>query len=194
MEALVRRVQQRVRKAQEEMDRWDDLNSRLLSQFANATAIIARLPVLEEVKNYGVLRCVPSIREDLVGKQMESLEIIFVSMRETVEEFNSIAKSLHKALRDTNQMVKGGPALTAKQMQLQLGILPTIADCLDGLRTLCEMHQAEYALKSSVISLLTWASSSSDITAMRQLLVDQPNIAKNEVQSIFDVIFADEIC
>lgn len=59
------------------------------------------------------------------------------------EEFNSIARSLHKALRDTNQMVRGGSALSAKQMQLQVGILPTIADCLDGLRTLCEMHQAE---------------------------------------------------
>ncbi|KAL5225649.1 hypothetical protein ABZP36_012288 [Zizania latifolia] len=194
MEALVRRLQQRLRKARDEMDRWDDLNSRLLSQFGNASAIIARLPVLIEVKNYGALSCVPGIREDLLGKQMESLELILVSIRETLEEFNGIAKSLNKALRDTNQMVRGGSALTAKQMQLQVGILPTISDCLDGLQTLCEMHQAEYALKSSVISLVTWTSSSSDIAMMRQLLVDQPNIPKDEVQSIFDIIFADEIC
>ncbi|KAG8092608.1 hypothetical protein GUJ93_ZPchr0012g19030 [Zizania palustris] len=180
MEALVRRLQQRLRKARDEMDRWDDLNSRLLSQFGNASAIIARLPVLREVKNYGALRCVPGIREDLLGKQMESLELILVSIRETVEEFNGIAKSLNKALRDTNQMVRGGSVLTAKQMQLQVGILPTISDCLDGLQTLCEMHQAEYELKSSVISLLTWTSSSSDIAMMRQLLVDQPNIPKDE--------------
>lgn len=194
MEALVRKVQQRLRKAREEMDRWEDLNSRLLSQFSNAAAIISRLPVLGEAKNYGALRFVPNTREDLLGKQMESLELIFVSMWETLEEFNGVVKALNKALRDTNQMVRGGSALTAKQMQLQVGILPTIADCLNGLRTLCDMHQAEYALKSSIISLLTWKSSSSDIAALRQLLVDQPNIPKDEVQSIFDIIFADEIC
>ena len=59
------------------------------------------------------------------------------------EKLNGVARALNKALRDTNQMVRGGSALTAKQMQLQVGILPTIAECLDGLRTLCEMHQAE---------------------------------------------------
>ncbi|KAG2539268.1 uncharacterized protein At5g43822-like isoform X1 [Panicum virgatum] len=194
MEAVVRKVQQRVRKVREDMDLWDNFNSRLLTKFDRATVVIDRLPVLGEDKNYGALRSVPNIPEDLMGKQIENLELMFVSMRETLERLNGIVRALNKALRDTNQMVRGGSALTAKQMQLQVGILPTIAECLDGLRTLCEMHQAEFALKSSVISLLTWKSSSSDIAALRQLLVDQPNIPKDEVQSIFDIIFADEIC
>ena len=59
------------------------------------------------------------------------------------EELSGIAKGLTKTLRDTNQMVKGGSALTAKQLRLQVGILPTVADCLDGLQTLSDMHQAE---------------------------------------------------
>ncbi|XP_048562025.1 uncharacterized protein At5g43822-like isoform X1 [Triticum urartu] len=226
MEAAVRKMQQRVRKAREETERWDDLNSRLLSHFSNAAAIITRLPVpfillrsflaficvlLVRSSFSDVLRMLNSaavmgfeksskcstrftVREDLLGVQMESLELIFVSMREALEEFSVISKGLSKVLRDTNQMVRGGLAFNAKQLQLQVGILPTIADCLGGLQTLSDMHQAEYALKSSIISLLTWKSSSSEIAAMRQLLVDQPNIPKDEVQSIFDIIFADEIC
>ncbi|XP_066344754.1 uncharacterized protein At5g43822-like [Miscanthus floridulus] len=194
MEAVVRKVQQRVRKAQEEMDQWDDLNTRLLSYFSNAGTVISRLQALGEDKNYGPLRGVPNIREELMGNKMEVLELIFVNAREVLEKFNDIVKALNKALRDNMQMVRGGSALTAKQMQLQVGILPTIAECLDGFQTLCEMHQAEFTLKSSIISLLTWKSSSSDTAVLRQLLVDQPNIPKDEVQSIFDIIFADEIC
>jgi len=190
----VRKVQQRVRKVREEMDLWDDLNSRLLTNFDRTAVVIGRLPVLGEDKNYGALHSVANIPDDLMGKQIESLELMLVSMRETLEKLNGVARALNKALRDTKQMVRGGSALTVKQMQLEVGILPTIAECLDGLRTLCEMHQAEFALKSSVISLLTWKSSSSDIAALRQLLVDQPNIPKDEVQYIFDIIFADEIC
>jgi hypothetical protein len=59
------------------------------------------------------------------------------------EEFSGLAKGFSKALVNTKQMVRGGSALTAKQMQLQVGILPTIADCLDGLQKLSDMHQAE---------------------------------------------------
>lgn len=194
MEAVVRKVQQRVRKARGEMDQWDDLNTRLLSQFSNAAAVISRLQALGEDKNYGPLRAVPNIRVDLIGNQMEVLELIFVKIRETLEKFNDVVKALNKALRDTKQMVRGGSALTTKQMQLQVGILPSIAECLDGFQTLCEMHHDEFTLKSSAISLLTWKTSSSDIAVLRQLLVDQPNIPKDEVQSIFDIIFADEIC
>nr|CAB3495215.1 unnamed protein product [Digitaria exilis] len=143
MEAVVRKVQQRVRKVQEEMDLWDNFNSRLLTNFNRATLVIGRLKVIGEDKDYGSLRGVDNIREDLMGKQIEILELLFVSLRETLEKLNGVVKALNKALRDTTQMVRGGSALTAKQMQLQVGLLPTIAECLDGLRILCEMHQAE---------------------------------------------------
>ncbi|XP_037404401.1 uncharacterized protein At5g43822-like isoform X2 [Triticum dicoccoides] len=188
MEAAVRKMQQRVRKAREETERWDDLNSRLLSHFSNAAAIITRLPGGSLGGADGELGA------HICFNEGGSVSCCHCCCNRFWEEFSGIAKGLSKVLRDTNQMVRGGLAFNAKQLQLQVGILPTIADCLGGLQTLSDMHQAEYALKSSIISLLTWKSSSSEIAAMRQLLVDQPNIPKDEVQSIFDIIFADEIC
>ncbi|XP_020093387.1 uncharacterized protein At5g43822 [Ananas comosus] len=194
MEATIRKFQQRYRRVRDEMGRWDELQSRLLSQFSNASSIIGRLQVLGDSKNYGGLRCVPAIREALLGKQMETLERIFCSMRETLKEFYDIVRSLDKISRDSNQLLKGGSAPIVQQMQLQIGIWPTLADCMDGLKSISEMHRSEYALKSSIISALSWNCSSSDIAALHQLLMDQPNISKDEVQSIFDIIFADEVC
>ncbi|XP_059634727.1 uncharacterized protein At5g43822 [Cornus florida] len=198
MEAMVKKYQQKFRKVRDEMSRWDELQSRLLSQFGNASSVIGRLQVIQDPKNYGALKCVGGIKDAVLKKQMESLENILLSMKKTLEELHGIVSSLEKIFREGRQLVKGGSIKpTLKQLHQRVGIKPTLADCLDGLSLIHEMHQAEYILKSSVISALsalTLKPSASDLGALQQLLVDQPNIPKEEVQYILDIIFAEEIC
>ncbi|XP_008813328.1 uncharacterized protein At5g43822 isoform X4 [Phoenix dactylifera] len=155
METMVRKFQQKYKRAKDEMGRWDEFQSRLLSQFGNASSIIERLEVLREAKNYGAIRCVPGIRQAVLGKQMEALEMIFCSMRVTMKEFHSVIMSLDKIARDGSQLLKGGSGPTTRQMRLRVGIWPSLADCLDGLKSIHEMYQSEYLLKSSVVSSLT---------------------------------------
>lgn len=45
MEGIVKKYQQKFKKIKEEMNRWDELQSRLISQFKNASSIIERLQV-----------------------------------------------------------------------------------------------------------------------------------------------------
>ncbi|KAL6970995.1 hypothetical protein U1Q18_030677 [Sarracenia purpurea var. burkii] len=134
----------------------------------------------------------------VLRKQMESLETILLSMNKTLEEFDGIVFFLEKILRDGRHLIKGGPVqATPKQLQQRIGIKPCLADCLDRLSLLYEMHQSEYHLKSSIVSalpVLALKPSSSDLSALQQLLVDQPNIPKEEVRLIFDIVFAEEIC
>ncbi|KAH7682341.1 Casein Kinase 2 substrate protein [Dioscorea alata] len=192
MEPMMKKFQQKYRRARDEMDRWDELQSRLVSQFVNASSIIDRLDVLRDTKNYGILGSVNGIKETLLGKQMEALEMIFCSMKETMKEFYGIVMSFEKIASDGNQLLRGGSIPTA-QKQLKIGIWPSLEECVDGLQTIHEMHQSEYLLKSSIVSSLTWKCSASDIGALRQLLMDQPNISTDEVQSIFEIIFAEDI-
>ncbi|OAY33090.1 uncharacterized protein At5g43822 [Manihot esculenta] len=198
MESIVKKYQQKFRKVSEEMNRWDHVQSRLLSQFRNACSIIERLTVIHDSKNYGTLNSVHGIVNAVLRKQMESLETILLSMNKTLEEFRGIVLFLEKMHRDGRQLVKGGSSqLSAKQLQQRIGTKPCLTDCLDGLMILHEMHRSEYLLKSSVVSalpLLILKPSSGDLAALQQLMVDQPNIPKEEVQLIFDIIFADEIC
>ncbi|KAJ4960928.1 hypothetical protein NE237_020838 [Protea cynaroides] len=195
MEMVVKKYQQKFKKVRDEMSRWDKLQSRLLSQFRNASAIIERLKVLQEPKNYGQLICVNGIREAILGKQMESLQTILISMKKTLEEFHGVVISLEKILRDGRQQLKGGSmSPSTNQMQLRIGIRPSLADCLEGLRLIHEMYHSEYQVKASIVSALALKLSASDLGVLHQLLVDQPNIPKEEVQFIFDIILAEEIC
>ncbi|XP_052195143.1 uncharacterized protein At5g43822 isoform X2 [Diospyros lotus] len=198
MEGMVKKYQQKFRKVKEEMSHWDELQSKLLSQFRNASSIIERLQVIQNPNNYGVLNCIGGIEDVVLRKQMETLETILLSMNKTLGEFHGIVFSLEKILQDSRQLVKGGSTqVTPKQLHQQIGIKPCLADCLDGLRLLYEMHQSEYLLKSSIISTLSLVAlkpSIGGLGALLQLLVDQPNIHKEEVQFIFDIVFAEEIC
>ncbi|KAJ6812647.1 uncharacterized protein M6B38_148705 [Iris pallida] len=193
MEKMVKMLQQKYRKVRDEMGRWEELQSRLLSQFGNAASVIGRLQVIGETKNYGALRCLPGIKEAILGKQLETLELIFFSMKETLKEFHGIVLSLDKIARDGSQLLKGGSTPTASQMQVRVGIMPSLQSCLDGLKSIHEMYKHEYAIKLSVMSSLTWKCSATDIASLGQLLADQPNIPRDEVESIFDIIFAEEI-
>ncbi|PON68249.1 Casein Kinase 2 substrate [Parasponia andersonii] len=197
MESMIKKFQQRFKKVQREMERWEELQSRLLSQFRNASAIIQRLQVLKDIKNYGSLNCVDGIGDEVLMRQMASLQKILILMNKTLEEFHSITLSLGKIHRDARQMVEGGSnQLCVKKLQLRIGVKPTLADCLDGLMLLHEMHQSEYHLKTSLVSalsVLTLKPNPGDLSALQQLLVDQPNIPIEEVQNIFNIIFAEEI-
>nr|GMD58522.1 uncharacterized protein At5g43822-like [Ipomoea batatas] len=107
------------------------------------------------------------------------------SSRDCREGFHSIVLSFEKIVRDSRQQVKGGSAQpTVKQLQQRIGIKPSLADCLDGLTILSEMHQSEYRLKLSLVSatstLALKPSVTDDLSVLQQLLVDQPNIPKDE--------------
>lgn len=117
MEAMVKKYQQRFRKVRDEMDCWDELQARLVSQFRNASSIIQRLQVspflsnyylphnyyfclyslliynlefwwfnqiLQDSKNYSGLNEVVGIQEAVLVKQMESLQKILLSMKNTM--------------------------------------------------------------------------------------------------------------
>lgn len=61
------------------------------------------------------------------------------------EEFHGVVFSIEKIHRDGRQQVKGGSNQpSAKQLQLRVGVKPTLADCLDGLMVLYDMHRSEY--------------------------------------------------
>ncbi|KAK4489893.1 hypothetical protein RD792_000540, partial [Penstemon davidsonii] len=147
MESIVKKYQQRFRRIKDEMGRWEELQSRLISQFSNASSIIQRLQLILDTRNYGVLKSIEGIDDAVLRKQMDSLQTILFSINKTMEEFRGVVSMIEKMVRDSRQLVGGGSAkqLSAKQLKQQIGLKPTLEDCLSGLRILEEMHKSEYA-------------------------------------------------
>lgn len=197
MEAVVKKYQHKFRKVKEEIQRWEELQSRLISQFSNASSIIHRVEVIGDKKYYGRLRGVDGIEKAVLQKQLESLGTILLSIKNTMEDFRAIVLLLEKMVQDGRQLIGGGSQLSARQLKQRVGVKPSLSDCLDGLTILHDMHSSEYLLKTSVVcalSKLAFKTSATDLGALQQLLIDQPNIPRDEVQFIFDVILSEEIC
>ncbi|XP_038715270.1 uncharacterized protein At5g43822 isoform X2 [Tripterygium wilfordii] len=184
MEAVVKKYQQNFKKVREKMDQWEQLQGLLVQQFRNASSIIERLETIQDLRNYGTLNCVDGIEVSVFRKQLESLEIILLSMKKTMEEMRNIVDYMEKMHRNSGQLIKVGSSQpSSKQLHNRIGVKPCLADCLDGLRILYDMHHSEYLLKSSIVSALSSLAlkpSASDLGALLQLLVDQPNIPKEE--------------
>ncbi|KAH9547933.1 hypothetical protein CY35_11G061200 [Sphagnum magellanicum] len=192
MERLVKKFEQRYRRARCHLATWSDLQSRLLKQFSNAASILDRLPVLGEVENYGILKEVKSMAQVLPASQIESFEKILSSIHSTLGEMEIISKSLEKLWCDGTQLLKSEKP-TRQQAQQCLGAQPSLNDCIDGLHSLYTMHHDEYMLKVAIVKALSYNSSSEDMAALQSVLSDQPNIPPDEVQHIFDVIAAGDV-
>ncbi|CAM9001380.1 unnamed protein product [Rhodiola kirilowii] len=108
-------------------------------------------------------------------------------------EFGSVIKSLEKTVRDSRQLIKGE---SDKQLQLWIGVRPSPAYCMEGLETLRNVHNSEFLLKKSLftaLSTLVFKPNADDLCALQRILVDQPNISKEGVDSIFDrLIFPED--
>ncbi|KAL6493282.1 hypothetical protein OROGR_033041 [Orobanche gracilis] len=144
MESTVKKYRQKFKKIKDEMCRWEEHQSRLIIQFSNASSIIQRLQAIQDCRNYGALNCIEGIQRAVLAMQMESLQTILTSMSKTMEEIYGVVSSIEKIVRHSKQLVKvGSSQLSAKQLKQQVGIKPTLAYCLDGLRLLEEMHQSE---------------------------------------------------
>ncbi|KHG06032.1 hypothetical protein F383_32806 [Gossypium arboreum] len=198
METMIKKYQQKFKKAKDEMSKWDDLQSRLISHFRNASSIISRLQIIQNSKNYASLNCVGGMEAAVMQKQMDSLQTILLSMKNTMEDFRGVVLSLEKVQHDGKQLAKGSfNQMNKKQLQHRIGVKPTLTNCIDGLVLLHEIYHDEYLLKSSLVSALSALAlkpNSGDLGALHQLLADQPNILNEEVQYIFDIVFAEEIC
>ncbi|CAM8984320.1 unnamed protein product [Rhodiola kirilowii] len=101
----------------------------------------------------------------------------------------------NKTVRDSRQLIKGE---SDKQLQLWIGGRPSLAYCMEGLETLHNVHKSEYRflLKKflfTALSTLVFKPNADDLCALQRILVDQPNISKEEVDSIFDrLIFPED--
>ncbi|KAF9599049.1 hypothetical protein IFM89_033656 [Coptis chinensis] len=151
-------------------------------------------------------RNAPSYKDPLADSKLEMIKNIkahrmeietkkIEAMEWAKSDFQGIVMSLEKIFRDGSRHLAN--ASSRKQTELRIGIRPSIAVCIEGLKVVYEMHESEYLLKLSIVSSLTSkippprqsSEFFGDVGALRQLLIDQPNIPKEEAKKSFTKLF-----
>lgn len=188
MEHTFRKLAQKYKRAKEETDKWNDLQTHFLGLFSNAVLILERLPILTNSSNYGVLE---GISKDLIAKQLETLETLFIALQKTLRDFEKLKDSFKRLSHESCQLLKAEKLQsTSTQAQQRFGIGPSLNECIQGLENLFTMHRDEYQLKVASVDALSYNSSSNDMAALQSILADQPSIPPDEVKFIFDLFFA----
>ncbi|TYI64010.1 hypothetical protein E1A91_D09G056500v1 [Gossypium mustelinum] len=96
------------------------------------------------------LNCVGGMEAAVMQKQMDSLQTILLSMKNTMEDFRGVVLSLEKLQYDGKQLAKGSSNhKNKKQLQHRIGVKPTLTNCIDGLVLLHEIYHDEQLTVSS---------------------------------------------
>ncbi|CAM8999293.1 unnamed protein product [Rhodiola kirilowii] len=151
----LKQFQQKYKKAKDELSRWEDLQTRFVSQFRAASDIIQRISVLQDSNNFGCLKNYPDMSNKVLGKKMGCLNKIMVLMNQTMYEFGSVIKSLEKTVCDSRHLIKGESDKQVSNCICHIGVRPSLAYCTEGLKTLCNIYSAEFLLNKSLFTALS---------------------------------------
>lgn len=191
MDRLLKKFAQKYKRAKEEIDKWDNVQAEFVNIFGNAIVILERLPMLMDSSNYGSLKELEGMVNDLPAKQLESLENLFAALHQTLNDFKKIRDALERLWHESSQFLKAEKLQSSSsQAQQRFGLGPSLNECIEGLGNLYTMHKDEYNLKVASVNCLSYNTSAADMVFVQNVLADQPSIPQDEVRFIFDFFYA----
>lgn len=191
MDRLLKKIAHKYKRAKEEIDKWDSVQAQFVSLFGNAVAILERLPMLMDTNNFGLLKEMEGMVNDLPAKQLESLENLFVALHQILNDFRRVKDALERLWHESSQIFKAEKLQsTSSQARQRFGLGPSLNECIEGLENLYVMHRDEYQLKVACVNSLSYNSSAADMVVMQNVLADQPSIPPDEVKFIFDFFYS----
>ncbi|CAD7705246.1 unnamed protein product [Ostreobium quekettii] len=124
----------------------------------------------------------------VLARQLQALEDTLQDLRSTVEGFARIAalhdRQVHAAANIIPDLKLPTGALRAC-MPLPM---PSIAECIDGLKQIRLMYADELALKRAIVDQLTYDSTAEDLAALQALFIAEPNIPAATVADVLSLV------
>lgn len=184
------KLRQLYAKADADVKRWSELQDQALSLLGTLTNIAARLPALEDPAAYGALSAAataPGLPQRLLAKQLAAMDGLIIDLQGCLEGMQAAADDMEWQAQQAQRWVhqqRLAPAACAAEAPP----IPSVNQCLQGLRDISRMHGEEMRLKLALAAEVRYDASEADLRQVAALFRAQPHVEAGRLADLLYLV------
>eukprot|EP00884_Botryococcus_braunii_P017634 jgi/Botrbrau1/4554/Bobra.60_2s0041.1 len=191
MERALTKFRQLYTKMDVLLNDWKNEKEKGVSLIATCSSIIDRLPALQDLENYGVLKCVPDIHHRLLGKQLKDLESFLASLRNVLGRIEDIVTQARRIMLEGTRVLQSSlPRPQPSEFAVFVPPAPAPVQLVEGLQDIWRNLRDDFVLKKLLLTGLNYDTRPSEFAFLMAAFRDSPDVDEQSFRDMVELIQA----